>query len=233
MSFPYYRFYPGDYLRDTIHLGWLEDCAYRRLIDLYALHSKAIPNDRSYILRAVRATEPEQQAAVDTVLAEFFTLKGAAWHQSKCDSELDYRDSISKNGKTAARERWAKKQALAALQHANALPTQSEGNANQNQNQNKATTLEQNAKAFARESFELFWTTYPRKKNKGQAERAWMKLKLEPDLFGVIMGALRIASSSQDWAREAGRYIPYPATWVNARGWQDEQQSAPPKQFVI
>lgn len=29
----YYPFHIGDYLTETAHLSWLEDCAYRRLLD--------------------------------------------------------------------------------------------------------------------------------------------------------------------------------------------------------
>jgi len=133
----YYRFFPGDYMRDTVHLGWLEDCAYRRLIDLYQIHGKPIRNDRSYILRAVRASEPEQQAAVDTVLSEFFALKVDGWHQKKCDSEIEFRHSATNHAKKAAEQRWKKtanennkdNDARALLGHCS-------GYANQNQNQN-------------------------------------------------------------------------------------------------
>jgi uncharacterized protein YdaU (DUF1376 family) len=48
-------------------------------------------------MRAIRAPEPEQQNAVDTVLAEFFTLCPDGWHQKKCDEQLQ-----SSLGRTAS-----------------------------------------------------------------------------------------------------------------------------------
>jgi uncharacterized protein YdaU (DUF1376 family) len=131
MSFPFYRFFPGDYMRDTMHLGWYEDLAYRRLIDLYLLHGKPIRNDRAYLLRAVRAFEPEQQAAVDMVLAEMFELRADGWHQKRCDAEVDRQRERSATATELAKRRW----------DAKAMPRHSEGicdgNANQNQNQNQ------------------------------------------------------------------------------------------------
>src|SRR5689334_582459 len=109
MSYAYYRFFTGDYMRDTMHLGWYEDLAYRRLIDLYLLHGKPIRNDRAYIMRAVRASEPEQQAAVDVVLAEFFELKGNGWHQRRCDAEVKWRETQSQIGRKAVEAREAKR----------------------------------------------------------------------------------------------------------------------------
>lgn len=125
----YYRFFPGDYLRDTIHLGWVEDCAYRRLIDLYQAHDGPIRNDRGYILRAVRASEPEQMTAVDTVLAEFFTLKADGWHQLRCDAEVTFRARARDHGTSAAKSRWEKLNKSKYSMHG-----QSPSNANQNQN---------------------------------------------------------------------------------------------------
>jgi hypothetical protein len=74
------------------------------------------------------------------------------------------------------------------------------------------------------EMFNLFWLAYPKKKSKGQAEKAWAKIKLSEQLFNVIIDALRRATTSVEWTKEVGQYIPYPATWLNAKGWEDEYQ---------
>ena len=70
--------------------------------------------------------------------------------------------------------------------------------------------------------FAEFWDKYPKKKSKGQAEKAWSKLKLSDALFNEIMTGLGNAKVSRDWTKEGGKYIPYPATWLNAKGWEDE-----------
>lgn len=71
-------------------------------------------------------------------------------------------------------------------------------------------------------SFEAFWTAYPKKKSKGDARRAWEKLKPSDDLVTAIMEKLSALKKSTDWTKESGKYIPYPATWLNKEGWNDE-----------
>ena len=70
--------------------------------------------------------------------------------------------------------------------------------------------------------FERFWLAYPKKKSKGDAEKAWAKLKPDESLHDRILDALERAKTSAEWCREGGRYIPYPASWLNSKGWEDE-----------
>lgn len=72
-------------------------------------------------------------------------------------------------------------------------------------------------------AFAEFWTAYPRKNSKGRAERTWLKLKPSEQLVQQIIAGVERAKTSADWKREGGRFIPHPATWLNNRGWEDEQ----------
>ncbi|MCD8206799.1 MAG: DUF6291 domain-containing protein [Bacteroidales bacterium] len=72
------------------------------------------------------------------------------------------------------------------------------------------------------QAFDEFWAMYPKKKSKGQAKRAWDKIKPDKDTIMAIMAKLPELMASDDWQKENGRYIPYPATWLNAEGWKDE-----------
>jgi len=49
------------------------------------------------------------------------------------------------------------------------------------------------------------------------------KLKPGEQLQQTILKALDQAKTSAEWAKEGGQYIPHPATWLNAKGWEDEQ----------
>ncbi len=68
--------------------------------------------------------------------------------------------------------------------------------------------------------FEKFWKAYPKKKAKGQAEKAWKKI--DPSLFTEILDALENHKMTKDWIKEEGKYIPYPASWLNAKRWEDD-----------
>lgn len=70
--------------------------------------------------------------------------------------------------------------------------------------------------------FDDFWSAYPKKKNKGDAEKAWKKLKVNDDLLNVILSAVEGAKQTEDWKKQGGKFIPYPASWLNAKGWEDE-----------
>lgn len=70
--------------------------------------------------------------------------------------------------------------------------------------------------------FDEFWAEYPKKRSKGQAEKTWVKIKPDEQLFEAIMTGLKRAKTSVDWQKNNGQYIPYPATWLNAKGWEDE-----------
>lgn len=70
--------------------------------------------------------------------------------------------------------------------------------------------------------FDLFWEVYPRKKNKGDAVKAWKQTEqLRPPIEQVI-AAIETACRSADWQKDGGAYIPYPASWLRAWGWEDE-----------
>jgi hypothetical protein len=77
--------------------------------------------------------------------------------------------------------------------------------------------------------FELFWKAYPKKRSRGQAEKAFQKISPDEELLNRILTAIEQAKKSEAWLKEEGRFIPYPATWLNARGWEDEyaDQSLP------
>lgn len=73
------------------------------------------------------------------------------------------------------------------------------------------------------DGFAEFWSAYPKKVAKGDAEKAWKKHK--PDLDRCL-AALDIAKRSQDWTKDGGQFIPYPATWLNGKRWEDGGSSA-------
>ena len=47
-----------------------------------------------------------------------------------------------------------------------------------------------------------------------------------------MIATIERATTSEDWLKEGGKYIPYPATWLGARGWEDEM-TAPPLDGVV
>lgn len=76
--------------------------------------------------------------------------------------------------------------------------------------------------------FDQFWAAYPKKRSKGAARKAWDKLHVNPTMQATILRAIERAKQSEDWQKDGGQYIPYPATWLNAEGWEDEEPGPDP-----
>ena len=72
------------------------------------------------------------------------------------------------------------------------------------------------------EGFDAFYAMYPRHENKATALKAWNKLKPNAELQEIMAKALMAQKQSPQWKKDGGQYIPYPATWLNQRRWEDE-----------
>lgn len=70
--------------------------------------------------------------------------------------------------------------------------------------------------------FNKFYSAYPKKRNKADAEKAFKKLNPDDILLNEILSAINVAIASEEWRKDGGKYIPYPASWLNAKGWADE-----------
>lgn len=78
----------GDYKSHTGHLTFVEDAAYRRLLDLYYQTERPLPADLAAVQRLVGARVDEEKAATEVVLREFFVLADDGWHQARADREI-------------------------------------------------------------------------------------------------------------------------------------------------
>ena len=67
--------------------------------------------------------------------------------------------------------------------------------------------------------FDLFWSLYPRKVAKADAVKAWEKLGPDDELQRGIFEAVKLQTKSRQWANR--EYVPYPATWLNGKRWND------------
>ena len=66
-------FHVGDYIKSTAHLDLIEDCVYRRLIDLYMETETPIPNETQQVIRRLRLGS--SGLILESILTEFFTLE--------------------------------------------------------------------------------------------------------------------------------------------------------------
>lgn len=70
--------------------------------------------------------------------------------------------------------------------------------------------------------FHAFYSAYPKKVNKQEAQDVWKALKLDENTFKKVMEALEAHKKCSDWRKENGKYIPNPAKWLRRKRWEDQ-----------
>ena len=68
------------------------------------------------------------------------------------------------------------------------------------------------------EQFNDFWATYPRRTGKGNARKALEKALEKTSIDDILHGAERY----RDDPNREDAFTQYPATWLNAEGWEDD-----------
>lgn len=85
----FYQRYPGDYMRDTMHLSLSEHGAYSLLLDTYYATERPLPSDHESLFRICRAMTRPEQESVRKVADEFFPVNGdGRRHNRRADQEI-------------------------------------------------------------------------------------------------------------------------------------------------
>ena len=69
-------------------------------------------------------------------------------------------------------------------------------------------------------SFDDFWRAYPRRVARKDAEKAWFKV--DASNHAKIFAAVAASKRTDDWKKNGGQYIPYPASYLRGERWLDE-----------
>jgi uncharacterized protein YdaU (DUF1376 family) len=216
----YYQHNIGDYARDTGHLSILEHGIYRLLLDWCYLNEKPITTEQA--MRVGRGNPVETQS----VLSEFFSQDLDGWvHKRVCIEVQAYHAKVARNRQNGAKGGRPKPKN-------NPVGSQSEPKHNPNQEpitNNQYTPIPPKG---AEERFERFWKAYPKKVGKDAARKSFDKRKPTEELLGKMLTAIDQQSTSQQWTRDGGQYIPNPATWLNQGRWQDHAIDEQPNPFA-
>jgi uncharacterized protein YdaU (DUF1376 family) len=193
----YYQFNIGDYRRDTFHLTLLEHGAYRQLIDTYYLNEQPLPTDPAVVMRTHSARTKDEKAAVLMVLENFFLLTADGWIHKGCEKNIEkYREKSAK-ARVSAESRWSKR-------NADALQTQSKGNANHKPITNNSITNKKTIGADAPGEVEAkVWEDF----------LAIRKAKRSP-LTSTALEAIKREANKAGWTLNQA------ITECVARGWQ-------------
>lgn len=82
-----------------------------------------------------------------------------------------------------------------------------------------ALQLVQNDATAEAATFSDFWTLWPKRVARMEAEKAWNKLTVAQHVEALTA----LCSWRSVWINEGrGQYVPHAATWLNGRRWEDE-----------
>ena len=222
----YYQFNIGDYASHTRYLTPLQDLAYRRLLDLYYLHEKPIPEDNpaSYIGLNDCSTD------VQRVLNDYFILTEKGWINNRADEQIaEYRNkqkSASMAGKKSAEVRKASKDAvLERPLNERTTTVQLTNNHKPITINHKPITTDKTTLSSKQDDkgFETFWEMYPKKVGKKAAQNVWRKIDSPITTLELIRAALSWQQLSDQWTKDNGQYIPNPQTYLNQGRWLDQK----------
>jgi len=77
------------------------------------------------------------------------------------------------------------------------------------------------------DGFDSFWNIFPRKEAKKEAQKAWAKIPITDR--PAIIAAVNQFKLSEQWQKDGGQFIPYAATFLNGRRWEDELPTLSPQ----
>ena len=222
----WYKFHVGDYITHTLHLSDAEDLAYRRLLDLYYMSEKPIPNDIQAVCRKIRL----DQDVVEPVLEEFFERTVDGWLNVRCEEEIrkyakvvEINKVIAKKSATARHERALKKRASKGSgRTVDGALTKRERTDNLTDTETEIEKEEKNKhpSSTASTAFDEFWKTWPaskRKVGKVACEKKWTERKLD-QVAKEILAHVRAMKQTEQW-REG--FEPSPITYLNQSRWHD------------
>lgn len=215
MKDPAFLFYTSDFLTGTLLMSNEQIGIYIKLLCIQHQHNGII-----------KKKDFTAMVKDDDAIALKFIQTEEGFYNERLRLEMEKRKEKSQKLSLNAYKRWRKQgicksNAIASDLH---MPIEDEDeDVNEDININKDKRgMQGGEKKEENKSFNIFWEAYPRKKSKGQAEKSWSRIKPDKNLIDIILNKIRIAKDSEDWTKENGQYIPYPATWLNAKGWEDE-----------
>jgi hypothetical protein len=72
------------------------------------------------------------------------------------------------------------------------------------------------------QEFDIWYQQYPNKKSKGDARKAWAQTKSIRPTLQSMLEKLNQQCKSEDWRKDGGKFICYPATYLRSEKWDDE-----------
>lgn len=234
----YYQFHIGDFRSGTINMSRHSRWIYRDMMDVYYDSEQPLPLDMDVLCDMLGVSSDEEKEIVRRHLRFKFDMTDVGYTHEVCEKVIaEYRskaDVARANGKLGGRPKGNQNKPSGFPPGSYEVSVCKQGETGSQTNHKPLTKNQEpkELKAYVPDAqsrsdyFDRFWKLYPKKKSKADAEKAWSKLKMSDEFFTVIIQALSVQCSSQDWTKEAGKYVPLAGTWIRGKRWEDEVSPA-------
>jgi uncharacterized protein YdaU (DUF1376 family) len=227
-SAPAFQFYPRDFLSACeVKAMTLEQVGAYIMLLCWAWQDNGLdPDHLDQYRRALRLPKARwervwavvgQRFSVSTNPGCDHNLRNAK--QECVRTELKaYHERQQNAGKHGAEQRYGRKGC-----HSTAMPPLKQPYSSSSASASSVRTpMAPVADAPGANGFDAFWTAYPKRKAKPRALKAWKTLKPSAEIQALILQAVTRQRTSPSWTKDGGEFIPYPATWLRGRQWEDE-----------
>jgi len=212
------KFYPGDYLRDTMHLSTEEHGAYL-LILMASWTSGGVVEEQNLPNISLLGVKKWNQVAPK--ISPFFTVENGKWTHPRVQRELLKAEEAHRiqveSGKRGAEKRWESDRV--PNRELDGVPIAYQIPEARSQNQKK-----QDQNLYSAD-FEIFWNSYPLKQSKKTAIKSYTKARKSGVSAETLLEAVEKANRESVKWREG--YVPMASTWLNQERWCDEFTPAP------
>ena len=224
---PAFQFYPSDFIAGTLDFSLEQRGAYLVLL-CWSWEHGVVPKNPRQLANILGLSRYKLAALLPVVLKKFYKSDGG-YRNARMEAiraeQARYRQSQAAKGRASAQQRFNR--GLTAVPTAVSTGGQPSDLRTPISDLQSLDQERKPSRASARATdpaFAEFWTAYPRKTGKGAALRAWAKAK--PNLPAVL-SALTWQCQQPQWTKDAGQFIPHPATWLNQGRWDDLPFDAP------
>ena len=101
---PWFAWFPADYRAKTAHLDYMQDSAYRRMIDAYYERRGPLPADPQALYRICSARTQDECEAIDYVSKQFFQNGDGVLRHGRCDEQIEKENELHKAWVRAGRK---------------------------------------------------------------------------------------------------------------------------------
>lgn len=94
----------------------------------------------------------------------------------------------------------------------------------QDETETKQDETETKQDNLTEQRFSAFWEAYPKKQAREDAKKAFLEIAPDESTLDAILAAIERQKGRKEWQKNGGQFIPLPASWLNAKRWEDVEE---------